>query len=147
MKDNEYKIYKSVAYGNSKWISIHDNKVATSIDGSTWNISQTNLSDYFYSIAFGNSIFVAIIGSPIQKYLATSNDGINWVIQTTPVNLNWTSIIYGNEIFVVVANDGTTGDIITSNDAITWTQQVTPSGNYYWKDITYGNIQILTNSY
>ena len=100
----------------------------------TWTQRTLPASATWYSITYGNGLFVAVaLGSAVA---ATSPDGVTWTQRTLPASANWQSITYGNGLFVAVAGTGTIA--ATSPDGVTWTQRTLPA-SATWGSVTYGN--------
>jgi len=96
----------------------------------------------YYSIAYGNNIYVAVGGfSSNQTGIITSPDGINWTERQPPFggNVNWTDVIFADGKFVAVTDTDNSGQaVMTSTNGTTWTLQSAPSTGR-WKSITYAN--------
>ena len=74
-------------------------------DGITWAQRTLPASAGWYSVTYGNGVFVAVAyGSTIA---ATSPDGVTWTQRTLPASTNWFSVTYGNGVFVAVAYGST----------------------------------------
>lgn len=90
----------------------------------------------WYSIAYGNGIFVAILHGGGVAY---SKNGITWTEVATPVkDHKLSSITYGNGKFVAVAKYAKSDIIIYSTDGIIW-NTVEISTKADWTLIKYGN--------
>ena len=111
------------------------NRVISSTLLETNAVSTTELSPDWTSVAYGNSVYVAVSGTS-SNIAATSTDGITWTKRTLPFVANWNSVCYGatSALFVAVCSDVTTtgGTAIgsrfcaTSPDGITWTRRAIP---------------------
>jgi uncharacterized repeat protein (TIGR02543 family) len=101
--------------------------------GSTWTTRTLPSSASWYSVTYGNGVFVAVAWG---NAAATSPDGITWTARTLPSPANWMSVTYGNGVFVAVAYNSTAE--ATSPDGITWTARTLPSP-LQWSSVTYGN--------
>jgi predicted RecA/RadA family phage recombinase len=105
----------------------------TSPDGITWTSRTSAANNTWYSVTYGNGIFVAVSVSGTYRVM-TSPDGITWTSRTSAANNTWQSVTYGNGLFVAVSFDGT---VMTSPDGITWTSRT--SAVNQWMSVTYGN--------
>ena len=103
-------------------------------DGVTWTQRTLPTSANWYSVTYGNGVFVAVASG--SSTAATSTDGITWTSRTLPTSANWCSVTYGNGVFVAVAYSGTIA--ATSPDGVTWTQRTLPTSDN-WISVTYGN--------
>ena len=111
---------------------------ATQIPGSSWTARTLPSSQDWYSVTYGNGVFVAVAGGP-STVAATSPDGITWTVRTLPSSQYWYSVTYGNGVFVAVAGaNGPSTVAATSTDGITWTARTLPS-SASWISVTYGN--------
>ena len=116
-----------IAYGGLYFVS--------SSDGITWtkseNIGSSDVAGRnFYSICFGNGIFVAV-GSGGS---AVSTDGINWTTNWVVNNLR--VVCYGNIHGKFVAC-GYNNGIFYSTDGLNWTQTAITNPHIY--NMCYGN--------
>ena len=126
--------WRSICYGNGKFVAVSGNGAAYTTDGITW-VQVTQLADENWkSVCYGNEKFVTVAyGSSIAAY---STDGITWTQTTLPGSTSWYSVCYGNGKFVAVNNNSTTAAY--STDGITWTQATLPA-SAEWKSVCYGN--------
>ena len=116
--------------------------------GTSWTARSipTGASGGWYSVTYGNSVFVAVAYTiSTSGAVMTSPDGINWTARSIPTaasGLGWISVAYGNGVFVAVAyTTSTSGAVMTSPDGITWTARTSTgaSGGNGWYSVTYGN--------
>ena len=99
------------------WTPIASNSVA-----GQWTISTSPVDNSWYSVCYGNGIFVAVSNSGTGNRVMTSPDGITWTISTSPADNNWLSVCSGNGIFVAVSNSGTGNRVMTSGTIVTYMQ-------------------------
>lgn len=115
----------NIAYGNNTYSFLNNdgNSIAfTSTDLVTWT-SRTCPANFYYSVIYANSKFVAVGETPTSvSAITTSTDGITWTSRTpssgTTTVRNTYRVSYGNSKFVAATN------IIgaqVSTDGITWT--------------------------
>lgn len=122
--------WRSVAYGNSKFVAIATlgNATAISTDGVSW-ISGGNLpsSIGWQEVAYGNGVWIAIGGDGLDggAMAYSLDDGVTWAASTMPVATQWVSVTYGNGRFVAVTLTGTVGAY--SFNGINWTESTLPS--------------------
>lgn len=118
-------------------ISSNTNSVVYSTDhGSTWNTSDTILSDREWSsIIFANDKFVMVAAN--SDTFAYSSDGITWTETSDGlISQNWSSLAYGANKFVAIAANSDT--FAYSSDGVSW--QTTSTGilsNLSYSDISY----------
>ncbi|BCH14954.1 hypothetical protein MesoLjLa_18050 [Mesorhizobium sp. L-2-11] len=118
----------------SDWIAFPKGPGAACYIGS-WT-ARTVASGDWYSITYGNGLFVAVAYSGTNQVM-TSPDGINWTARAAPEANQWYSVTYGNGLFVAVSQDGT-NRVMTSSDGITWTARAAAEANW-WRGVAYGN--------
>ena len=118
----------------SNWIDFTELNKA----GVSWTPRSTPFDSEWFSIAYGNGLFVAVAYSGSGDRVMTSPDGVTWTSRSVPVNNSWGSIAYGNGLFVATSFSGTGNRVMTSPDGITWTVRSTPA-DYSWRAVTYGN--------
>jgi len=97
-------------------------------------VQRTITSAEWWSVAYGNGIFVAV-GSSGTNRAMRSTDGITWTAATVENN-EWRSVAYGNGVFVAVASTGV-NRAMRSTDGITWTAVAVSLDA--WRSVTYGN--------
>ena len=130
--------WKSITYGNGKFVACSSSSALVSFDGVSWTprsiLFPKPPDGYWTSVTYGNGLFVAVAqySNPI---VMTSPDGITWTGQTAPFAY-WTSVTYGNGLFVAVALYSGPY-VMTSPDGINWTAQTAPGSG--WTSVTYGN--------
>jgi hypothetical protein len=106
--------------------------------GIGWMTRTSAADNLWYSICYGNGLFVAVAGTGTGNRVMTSSDGITWTIRSSAADNSWQSICYGNGLFVVVADTGVGNRVMTSPDGITWTIRASAADNG-WQSICYGN--------
>ena len=113
---------------------------------STWTSRTLPNNNWYYSIVYGNNVFVATgTASSTVNNIITSTNGITWNTRTVPASTpNVYGITYGivtstgTGLFVGVGGgSGSTNRILTSPNGTTWTAQTYPGTNNWWK-VTYG---------
>ena len=104
--------------------------------GVTWTARPGPEANQWYSVTYGNGLFVAVAGGGTNRVM-TSPDGVTWTPRAAPQTNQWYSVTYGNGLFVAVSISGP-NPALTSPDGITWTPRSAPQANM-WVDVTYGN--------
>ena len=140
------KYWRSVCYGNGKFVAVADssNLAAYSTDGINWTQATLPASKHWESVYYGNGKFVAVAYN--SNVAAYSTDGINWTQATLPASATWRSVCYGNGKFVAVA--GYSNIAAYSTDGINWTQSTLPA-SATWYPVCYGNgkfVAVVSNS-
>jgi hypothetical protein len=114
------------------------NRVMYSYNGITWTgVASANESAEWYSVCYGNGLFVAVANAGTGNRVMTSSNGITWTSRTA-VSYSWRSVCYGNGLFTAVADVGFGQNAMTSSDGINWTLRTTPFDISY-AAVTYGN--------
>lgn len=141
-------IPRSVIFGNGVFVASCSAgsvaRLAWSVDGKVWNLSNISSLQSWQCVCFGNGQFVALStsGAAVGTRAATSYDGVNWTVRNTPTpagDLVWEGITYGNGLYVGVASNGA-DRVMTSPDGITWTVRDTGGGDAIaWREVCYGN--------
>ena len=145
--DSPRLYFRSICYGNGKFVTINANKDSNSLilystDGINWQKSSSTMlgKRYWRGISYGNGKFIAIAQN--SSYAAYSTDGITWKECSMPSSYNWLDSCYGNGKFVAV---GESSGIAYSTDGITWkSASVKPSAN--WGSVCYGNGRFIITS-
>jgi hypothetical protein len=117
----------------------------TSPDGITWTSRSAAADNRWYSVTYGNGLFVAVSYDRTNRVM-TSPDGINWTSRTAASDDEWLFVTYGNGLFVAVSWTGT-NRVMTSPDGINWTSRTAASDDE-WLFVTYGNglfVAVTTN--
>ncbi|MCF7843913.1 FG-GAP-like repeat-containing protein [Candidatus Gracilibacteria bacterium] len=125
---------------SSSIVTIDNDMPSTTGDaGIVWATSTSAANNYWFSVAYGNGLFVAISSGPgSNNRVMTSPDGITWSTRTSAADNVWRGVTYGNGLFVAVAWSGTGDRVMTSPDGITWTSRTSATDNQ-WRSVTYGN--------
>ena len=105
-----------------------------------WTSRTSAADNAWFSVAYGNGLWVAVANSGTGNRVMTSPDGITWTIRTSPADNEWISVAYGNGLWVAVAYYSTTAGnrVMTSPDGITWTIRTSAADNN-WFSVAYGN--------
>jgi len=112
--------------------------VSIALPGINWAL-RTSPADYnWYSVAYGNRLWVAVASSGKGDRVMTSPDGINWTLRASATDNLWRSVVYGNGLWVAVALSGEGNRVMTSPDGITWTSRTSAADNT-WISVAYGN--------
>ena len=109
------------------------------VNTTTWSSRSAAAAEQWYSVAYGNGIFVAVAGNGGSgaHRVMTSTDGVSWTGRTAAEQNRWASVTYGNGLFVAVAQSGT-NRVMTSPDGVTWTARSAAAASN-WQSITFGN--------
>lgn len=118
--DSHYNKYFSIGY-NSNILSGGPSEIASSSDGASWNVLQTESSGYMRSIASNNAGTLVVVGYIGHVYYSTN--GISWTSVSIPGDqlndlndVDWDST---SNQFIAVGRKRT---IFKSSDGITWTR-------------------------
>jgi len=122
--------------------TVLENDMSTELGRWTTRMAANNYS--WWSVTYGNGMFVAVASDGSINRVMTSSDGVTWTVQSAAEANQWASVTYGNGMFVAVANTGT-NRVMTSSDGVTWTARTAPSGN--WFSVTYGNGMFVAVAY
>tara|TARA_B100000035_G_scaffold23938_1_gene18831 strand:+ start:123 stop:19874 length:19752 start_codon:yes stop_codon:yes gene_type:complete len=137
-KSSSKEVFDEVFFSNGLFIATSKNSykkvIYSSVDGIVWEkIFNSNFVN-FQSMAYGNSIWIAIKDHSVL----TSIDGTNWVFSDTNLEYAWYSIAYGNNLFVAIAGYPTQKYLVVSTNGVEWSIITTPV-NKNWVSLTYGN--------
>jgi sugar lactone lactonase YvrE len=123
-------------------ITVGQNLVGNVISaGVNWSIVNSNYSQSWITICYGNGTFVAVGFAGSTTNIMTSTDGINWKQQTKPNSTQLLGVCYGNGLFIAVGANG----ILYSTNSISWNSGINQSTitasfsgqNFY--SVAYGN--------
>lgn len=136
---NNGAYYTSVVFARGLFVATAsgDAHVLTSSDGITWTPHAVPQANAWWSITFGNGLFVAVAYALGTHRVMTSPDGVNWTAQLAAELNQWYSVCFGNGLFVAVAASGT-NRIMTSVDGASWTARAAVEADT-WVGVTYGN--------
>ena len=115
--------------------SVDFQKVATSLDGITFELRATPTSGFLRDIAYSEELSLfCVVGD--TGFVMISADGITWADQTTPSIQDWNSVAWSDTLmlFAAVSDEGTGDRVMTSPDGINWTLR-TSAGDFAWQHI------------
>jgi hypothetical protein len=133
----DHRGWRSVAFGNGVFVVVTDRRfdekppsdppypvdlVMNSPDGITWQFRNAATSADWYSVAFGDGLFVAV---SLDGEVMTSPDGIDWAARTAATAAMWHSVAFGDGLWVAVALDGA---LMTSGELVVPTPTTADSG-------------------
>jgi hypothetical protein len=108
----------------------------------TWFAQNAATDNQWFSVTYGNGLFVAVARSGTGNRVMTSPDGINWTSRTSAADNFWRSVTFGNGLFVAVAGLGT-NRVMTSPDGINWTARLSAVETNQWNSVIYANGQFV----
>ena len=104
-------------------------------NGLTWSYATTQLAGTWYSVAFGNGVFVMVSADNFQA--RSTDNGLTWSYATTQLPGYWASIEFGNGVFVMV---GIGSQARSTDNGLTWTSVAVPiSSGFVWTGVSFGN--------
>lgn len=128
---------KGVAYGNSVYVTLVNNKVYTSADGNNWSrVTDASVpTGTFNSLSFGAGLFVAAGNNGL---LFTSANGVNWTTRTSGTANHLYDVQFLNSSFYAVGNNAT---LLASANGTSWSVVAMGTGlaDDLFMNITYGN--------
>lgn len=129
--------WKSVTYGNGKFVCAVGSHGAYSTDGINWTETTMPTGRNWQGVTYGNGKFVAVAYKSDKG--AYSTDGITWAEMTMPISQRWQTVTYGNGKFIALSDGSKYGAY--STDGINWTRMTMPELPVYsaWETVTYGN--------
>ena len=112
--------------------------IRTSPDLITWT-AQSSPAGYWYGLAYGNGVFVAISIGLSSPYIMTSPNGIAWTAQTNTASAkNWKAIVFTGSIFVI-SGALTQAETAWSVDGVNWTLVNAAVDYNNWQAIAVGS--------
>jgi hypothetical protein len=110
--------------------------------GSAWSTTNTTLpTGTYYSLAYGNNIFVAVGGNgsttPYGASLTGNPSTNGWTTRTLTGSVTYSSVTFGNGIFLAVPASGQTTTI--SANAVSWSAGGNLPVSTSWVGVAYGN--------
>jgi hypothetical protein len=109
--------------------------------GLTWTTRTSAADNNWYSVTWGNNLFVATSTSGTGDRVMTSPDGVTWTLQTSAANNSWFGVTYGAGLFVAVAYSAASDRVMYSSDGVTWTGISAQAG--LWFDVIYADSQFV----
>jgi hypothetical protein len=119
--------YRSVAYGNGRFVAVALATAIESQDGITWSLR--SLPAKLLGISFGSGLFVGVGGNGA---ILTSETGENWTPRDSGTTNHLLAVVHGNGVFVAVGKV-----VLSSTNGIDWTPHPVPSTDYL-TSVAYG---------
>lgn len=117
--------------------------------GAGWQTHTGVPAGEWYSVCYGNGLFVAVQGSEAGAYpfVMTSVDGKAWTTRSIPAGVNPTAVCFGGGTFV--ATLGLSSSVLVSTDGIAWVEQTTGVSAHDWFDVCFaaGQFVAVANSF
>jgi hypothetical protein len=127
---------------NNLFVAIGENSQARSTDnGVTW-YDTTQLSGTWYSVAFGNGVFVMVSNDNFQA--RSTDNGLTWSYATTQLSGSWTRVAFGNGVFVMISYNG--NQARSTDNGLTWSYATTQLAGT-WYSVAFGNGVFVMVSY
>jgi hypothetical protein len=129
--------WHEVHYANGIWVTVSFIYLGFyySTDGITWTRSSSYTTADFYSLGYGNGLWVAGSSGYSSNYgLYYSSDGITWTKSSSCTSYYFYDVYYGMGIWVAASVGN---GLFYSTDGKTWNQSNITSNN--WGCVHYGN--------
>ena len=109
---------ESIAFLNGQFVAVgEDGGIATSTDGTRWQIRNSGTERRLIEAAYGNGRYV-VVGT--RGTVLTSPDATNWTLRDSGTPDRLETIHFSDGMFTAAGENGTT---ITSPDGITWAKR------------------------
>jgi hypothetical protein len=118
--------YNRVIYGDGAFLAVCSSAstsraISRSTDlGQTWTANTTALPSvgYWYGIAYGGGVFLAVRWSSTQGAKSTDG-GVTWTSITLPASRNWQRVLYLDGRWIITARNSSEV-YYSDNDGATW---------------------------
>jgi hypothetical protein len=107
-------------------------------DGTSWSAVGAAEANPWYSVAYGNGVWVAVAWSGTNRVMRSTDDGLTWSAVAAAEANDWLSVAYGNGVWVAVAHSGTNQVMRSTDDGLTWSAVAAAEAST-WKSVAYGN--------
>jgi hypothetical protein len=133
-----YEGWRHVMFSNWRFGSVTPTLVGTYFPlGLNWSSVAAPEWNGWYSIAYGNGVFIAVSDDGTDRVMLSTDRGGTWSTLVVALE-NWYSIAYGNGVFVAVAYNGANRVMRSTDDGATWTTALAAEMNS-WLSVAYGN--------
>jgi hypothetical protein len=103
-----------------------------------WSAIAAAEANTWQSVAYGNSVWVAVASSGTNRVMRSTNDGATWAAVAATEANTWRSVAYGNSVWVAVSGSGTNRVMRSTNGGATWSAVAAAEANA-WESVAYGN--------
>jgi hypothetical protein len=138
--------WTGVAYGNGVFVMVgigSSNQAYSTDNGREWHGVNSPLAGGYYSIAYGNGVFVTT-SNDSQAY--STDNGQSWNVVTSPISIpndaRYRNIAFGNNTFVAVSEYGQHAYSI--DDGLSWTSSPSSSTG---RCVAFGNGVFVMGGY
>jgi hypothetical protein len=112
--------FRSVAYGDSRFVAVGGAVIQTSVDGVTWT-QVLGSGVGFFQVIWSGSLFVAVDWDGASTWRGFSSpDGVTWSSISVPVQLSLKALAFGAGVFVSPKQTSST-DVYVSTNGLSWT--------------------------
>ena len=86
--------------------------------GVSWTLRNTPAANNWYSVCWGNNVYVAVAWTGSGNRVMRSVDGVSWTSQNAATETQWFAVTYGTTpgLFVAVSQSGSNNRVMTSPD-------------------------------
>jgi hypothetical protein len=103
-----------------------------------WSAVAAAEANTWQSVAYGNSVWVAVASSGTNRVMRSTDDGATWSAVVAAEANTWRSVAYGNSVWVAVSGSGTNRVMRSTNGGVTWSAVAAAESNA-WESVAYGN--------
>ena len=108
-------------------------------DGTSWCAVAASEANNWYSVAYGDGVWVAVASGGTNRVMRSTDDGVTWTaVAVTETANDWLSVAYGDGVWVAVSYDGINQVMRSTDDGVTWTAVAASEANQ-WYSVAYGN--------
>ena len=108
-------------------------------DGTCWSAVAASEANSWYSVAYGDGVWVAVASGGTNRVMRSTDDGVTWTaVAVTETANDWLSVAYGDGVWVAVSYDGINQVMRSTDDGATWTAVAATEDNE-WYSVAYGN--------
>ena len=103
-----------------------------------WSAISAPEANAWYSVAYGNDVWVAVSSNGTNRVMRSTDGGANWTAVAAAEANPWRSVAYGNGVWVAVSSSGTNRVMRSTNGGVTWSA-VAAAAAVFWNSVAYGN--------
>ena len=107
-------------------------------DGSSWESAQATEDNNWFSVAYGDGVWIAVTPNGTNQVMRSTDGGATWSGVAAAEDNGWSSVAYGDGVWIAVSENGTNRVMRSTDGGLNWSAVAATEDNN-WISVAYGN--------
>ena len=107
-------------------------------DGSSWESAQATEDNNWFSVAYGDGVWIAVTPNGTNQVMRSTDGGATWSGVAAAEDNGWSSVAYGDGVWIAVSENGTNRVMRSTDGGLNWSAVAATANNGWWS-VAYGD--------